>query len=150
FNYNQAEQTAQALGTSSSQLNVSQNFLNGLQNYSENTTGFTVSSSYPLRRSFKRVSLTYSFDKSSINVFSDASQQYFEALAFRGFAGPNALKGIITSKVLPSISWSTIDNPQRPHEGRSMFIGGEIAGLGGDVRSIRPIVEWKEFIPVNK
>jgi len=56
----------------------------------------------------------------------------------------------VTSKVLPSISWSTIDNPQRPHTGRSMFIGGEIAGLGGDIRSIRPILEYKQFIPVNK
>jgi outer membrane protein insertion porin family len=124
--------------------------LNGLQNYSQNTTGFTVSTSYPLRRSFKRVSLTYSFDKSSISVFSDASSAYFQALAFRGFAGPNALNGVYTSKILPSISWSSIDNPQRPHQGRSMFLGGEIAGLGGTVRSVRPIVEWKEFIPVNK
>jgi outer membrane protein insertion porin family len=151
FNYNEAVQTAQALNLSSvSALNASQSFLNGLQNYSQNTTGFTVSSSYPLRRSFKRISLTYSFDVSSIKVYSDASSAYFQALAFRGFAGPNALNGIITSKVLPSISWSTIDNPQRPHTGRSMFLGGEIAGLGGDVRSIRPIMEYKQFIPVNK
>ena len=148
FNYNQAQQTQQALGIS--QLNVSQSFLNGLQNYSQNTTGFTVSTSYPLRRSFKRVSLTYSFDKSSISVFSDASSAYFQALAFRGFAGPNALNGVYTSKILPSISWSTIDNPQRPHQGSSMFLGGEIAGLGGTVRSLRPIVEWKQFLPVNK
>ncbi|MFL6299123.1 MAG: outer membrane protein assembly factor BamA [Terriglobales bacterium] len=148
FNYNEAQQTAQALGTN--QLNVSQSFLNGLQNYSQNTTGFTVSSSYPLHRSFKRVSLTYSFDVSSIKVYSGASSAYFQALAFRGFAGPNALDGVITSKVLPSISWSTIDNPQRPHTGSSTFIGGEIAGLGGTVRSIRPIFEYKQFVPVNK
>jgi outer membrane protein insertion porin family len=148
FNYNQAEQTQQALGLN--QLNISQATLNGLQNYSQNTTGFTVSTSYPLRRSFKRLALTYSFDVSTIKVFSDASSAYFQALAFRGFAGPNALEGVITSKVLPSISWSTIDNPQRPHTGSSMFLGGEIAGLGGTVRSLRPIMEWKQFIPVNK
>jgi len=148
YDYNQAQQTQQALGLSS--LNVSQSTLNGLQNYSQNTTGFTVSTSYPLRRSFKRIALTYSFDVSTIKVYSDASSAYFQTLAFRGFAGPNALDGIITSKVLPSISWSTIDNPQRPHIGRSMFIGGEIAGLGGDIRSIRPILEYKQFIPVNK
>ena len=148
YNFNQAQQTQQALGLTS--LNVSQSTLNGLQNYSQNTTGFTVSTSYPLRRSFKRIALTYSFDVSTIKVFSDASSQFFQALAFRGFAGPNALDGIVTSKVLPSISWSTIDNPQRPHTGRSMFIGGEIAGLGGDIRSIRPILEYKQFIPVNK
>src|SRR5256885_11018737 len=148
FNYNQAQQTAQSLGISN--LNVSQNTLNGLQNYSQNTTGFTVSTSYPLRRSYKRLALTYSFDVSTIKVYSDASSAYFQALAFRGFAGPNALAGVITSKILPSISWSTIDNPQRPHSGCSMFLGGEIAGLGGTVRSLRPIMEWKQFIHVNK
>jgi outer membrane protein insertion porin family len=148
FNYNQAQQTQQALGLTD--LNLSQATLNGLQNYSQNTTGFTVSSSYPLRRSYKRLSLTYSLDRSTLKVFSDASSAYFQALAFRGFAGPNALEGVITSKILPSISWSTIDNPQRPHTGSSMFLGGEIAGLGGTVRSLRPIVEWKQFIPVNK
>src|SRR5205823_7788226 len=115
YDFNQAQNTAQQLGVSTSSLNVSQNFLNGLQNYSQNTTGFTVSTSYPLRRSFKRVALTYSWDKSSISVFSDASSAYFQALAFRGFAGPNALNGVYTSKILPSISWSSIDNPQRPH-----------------------------------
>jgi len=148
FNYNQAQQTQQALGLTD--LNLSQATLNGLQNYSQNTTGFTVSTSYPLRRSYKRLSLTYSLDRSTIKVYSDASSAYFQALAFRGFAGPNALEGVITSKILPSISWSSIDNPQRPHTGSSMFLGGEIAGLGGTVRSIRPIVEWKQFIPVNK
>jgi outer membrane protein insertion porin family len=148
FNYNQAQQTQQALGLTN--LNLSQATLNGLQNYSQNTTGFTVSTSYPLRRSYKRLALTYSFDVSTLKVYSDASSAYFQALAFRGFAGPNALAGVVTSKVLPSISWSSIDNPQRPHSGKSMFLGGEIAGLGGTVRSIRPIVEWKQFVPVNK
>ena len=31
-----------------------------------------------------------------------------------------------------------------------MFLGGEIAGLGGTVRSIRPIVQYKHFIPMQK
>jgi outer membrane protein insertion porin family len=71
-------------------------------------------------------------------------------LNFRSISGPSALKGIKTSKVVPSFSYSDIDNPQRPHKGKSFFAGGEVAGLGGNVRDIRPIVEYKEFIPVNK
>jgi outer membrane protein insertion porin family len=148
YKYNQAQQIQ--IANNIANLNVSQSFLNGLQNYQSNRNGFTVSTSYQLRRSFKRVSLTYSFDKSSITVFSDASQALFENLAFSNFSGPDALKGVVTSKLLPSLTFNTIDNPQRPHQGKSLFLGGEIAGIGGTVHYVRPIVEFKQWLPVNK
>jgi outer membrane protein insertion porin family len=147
FNYNQARQAAIAQGIP---LNLPSAILDRLQNYNTSSKGFTVSTSYPLRRSLKRLGLSYSFDNTSVSVFSDASRSLFEQLAFRGIAGPAALNGINTSKVVPTFSVSTIDNPQRPHRGRSLFIGGEFAGLGGNVRYIRPIVEFKYFRPVNK
>lgn len=147
FNYNQARQTAIAQGVP---LNVPSALLDLLQNYNTSSKGLTVSLSYPLKRSLKRVGLTYSFDSTSVTVFSDASRSLFEQLAFRGIAGPAALTGVDTSKVLPTFSFSTIDNPMRPHRGRSVFVGGEIAGLGGNVRYIRPVVEFKYFRPMNK
>ena len=130
-------------------LNLPNTILDQFQNYRQSSTGFTTSLSYPIRRSFKRVSLTYAFDNSSIETFSTASQQLFEQLAFRNVAGPNALKGVITSKFFPSFTWNTIGNPQFPHSGFSLFVGGDISGIGGNVASIRPIVEWKHFIPMN-
>jgi outer membrane protein insertion porin family len=105
--------------------------------------------SYPLRRSFKRVGVTYSFDRSSLLALSSASRNLFEFLAFRGISGPNALQGIITSKIFPNFSFNTIDSPISPHHGHSLTVGAELAGLGGTVRSIRPIVEYKKFIPVQ-
>ncbi|MBV9609785.1 MAG: outer membrane protein assembly factor BamA, partial [Acidobacteria bacterium] len=146
YNYNQAQQASILTGQ---QINLPQGVLNTLQNFTQNTTGFTVSASYPLRHSLKRVGLTYSFDTSSLTVFSQASQLYFETLAFSGLSGPNALQGVITSKVVPSVSWTTINSPQRPTSGRSFFFAGEVAGLGGTVRSLRPIVEYKQFIPMR-
>ena len=131
------------------QQNFSANVLASLQNFSQSSTGFTVSLSYPIRRSFKRVGLTYSFDTSSINVFSDFSRLYFEQLSFRNISGPDSLKGVVTSKLIPSFSESTIDSPQRPHSGRSLYLGGEISGIGGNVSSIRPVMEWKQFIPMK-
>ncbi|HUS18202.1 MAG TPA: outer membrane protein assembly factor BamA [Terriglobales bacterium] len=130
-------------------ISLPQELLDAFQNYRSNSTGFTVSASYPLRRSFKRVGLTYSFDVSSVQVFSSASRQLFQQLAFRNFSGPNSLEGVITSKVFPSFSFSTIDNPQRPHSGHSFFAGGDISGIGGNVAAIRPVVEWKHFIPMR-
>ena len=85
-----------------------------------------------------------------MQTFSTASADYFESLAFRGISGPNALSGIITSKVVPNFSYNKIDNPQRAHSGQSLYFATEFAGLGGNVRSIKPMVEYKKFIPVQK
>ena len=147
FNYNQARQAAIQQGLP---LNLPSAILDRLQNYNTSSKGFSTSLSYPLKRSLKRIGLSYSFDSTSVSVFSDASRSLFEQLAFRGIAGPAALNGVITSKLVPTYSVSTIDNPQRPHRGRSLFVGGEFAGLGGNVRYIRPIVEFKYFRPMNK
>jgi outer membrane protein insertion porin family len=147
LNYNQAKQEQILIGQ---QLNLSQNVLNNLQNFTQNSTGFTVSSSYQLHRSFKRIGITYTLDRSTIQTFSNASTQLFENLAFRGVAGPTALNGIVTSKVLPNFSFNRIDNPMPPHSGQSLFMGLEFAGLGGTVRSVRPIVQYKRFTPIGK
>ena len=146
YSFDQAHQTELLTGQS---LNLPTTVLNTLQNYNQATTGFTVSSSYQLRRSLKRLGLTYSFDTTSITVFSDASRRLFETLAFRGVSGPNALEGVITSKVLPSFSFSNINSSYRPSSGRSLFLGGEISGLGGNVHAVRPVVEYKAFRPLG-
>jgi outer membrane protein insertion porin family len=145
--YNQARQYAILSGQ---QLNLPSYYLQNLQNYTQSSTGFTSSLSYPLHRSLKRVGITYSFDNSSLIALSDASKALFTNLAFRGISGPNALSGIITSKILPSFSINTLDAAYQPHSGRQFYIGGELAGLGGTVKSVRPIVQYKQFFPVQK
>src|SRR5947209_16604885 len=51
--------------------------LQNLQNYTQSSTGFTLSSSYALHHSFKRLGITYSLDRSSIVAVSTASQNLF-------------------------------------------------------------------------
>jgi outer membrane protein insertion porin family len=145
--YNQARQYAILTGQ---QLNLPSYYLQNLQNYTQSSAGFTSSLSYPLHRSLKRVGITYSFDDSSLIALSDASKALFTNLAFRGISGPNALSGIITSKILPSFSVNTLDASYQPHSGKQLFLGGEFAGLGGTVKSIRPIVQYKQFFPLQK
>jgi outer membrane protein insertion porin family len=144
--YDQARQLSIFRGQ---QLNLPNAVLQNLQNYTQASAGFTTSLSYPLRRSFKRVGITYSFDRSSLAALSTASRNLFEFLAFRGISGPVALDGIITSKIFPNFSFNTIDSPISPHHGHQFTVGAELAGLGGTVRSIRPIVQYKKFIPVQ-
>ena len=118
YNYNQARQEAILTGQ---QINLPNTFLQNLQNYTQSSSGFTGSLSYQLHHSFKRVGITYSFDRSSIVAVSDASKILFTDLAFRGISGPNSLEGIVTSKILPSFSFSTIDSPISPRAGPACF-----------------------------
>jgi outer membrane protein insertion porin family len=145
--YDQAKQYAIATGQN---LNLPSAYLQNLQNYSQSSTGVSVSVSYPLRHSFKRFGLSYSFDRSSLVAVSNASKLLFENLNFRGITGPNALDGIITSKITPSFSMNTLDSPYSPHHGKSLFLGGEFAGIGGTIHTIRPIVQYKQFFPMQK
>jgi outer membrane protein insertion porin family len=130
-------------------LNLPSAVLQNLQNYSQSSVGFTTSLSYPLRRSFKRVGITYSLDRSTLLPLSTASKTLFDFIAFRGISGPNAVNGIITSKIFPNFSFNTLDSGISPHHGKQFTVGAEFAGIGGTVRSIRPVVQFKQFIPVQ-
>jgi len=147
ISYDQARQYAILTGQN---LNLSSTTLQNLQNYSQSSTGFSLSLSYPLRRSFKRLGISYSLDRSSLVAVSSASKLLFSNLNFSGITGPNALNGIVTSKIVPSFTMNTLDAAYAPHHGRSLFIGGEFSGLGGTVRTIRPIIQYKQFFPVQK
>ena len=145
--YDQARQLSIFSGQT---LNLPNAVLQNLQNYTQSSAGFTTSLSYPLHRSFKRVGITYSFDGLSLLALSSASKNLFEFLAFRGISGPNALEGIITSKIFPNFSFNTVDSPISPHSGKAFSLGAELAGIGGTVRSVRPIVQFTHWTPVQK
>ncbi|HEX8816971.1 MAG TPA: outer membrane protein assembly factor BamA [Terriglobales bacterium] len=147
FNYNQARQSAILSGQ---QVSVPTALEQNLQNYTQSSKGFSVNLGYHPRRSWKSYGLTYAFDVSSITALTTASMALFDNLAFSGISGPNALNGIITSKIIPSFSKSTLDKALFPHKGSSMFLGVEIAGLGGTVRTIRPTFNYKHFKPMQK
>jgi outer membrane protein insertion porin family len=146
FIYNQARQAALFSGQ---QVNLPSALLENLQNYTQSSKGFTVSLAYPLHHSFKRVGISYQFDVSSIVALTTASKSLFNYLAFSGVSGPSALDGIVTSKIVPSFTKNTLDRALSPHSGSSIYIGSEIAGLGGTVRTIRPIIQYKRFHPVQ-
>ena len=146
ISYNQARQLSIFSGQS---LNLPSAALQNLQNYSQSSVGFTTSMSYPLRRSFKRLGMSYTLDRSTLLPLSAASKNLFDFIAFRGISGPNAVNGIVTSKIFPNFSFNTLDSGISPHKGHQMTLGLELAGIGGTVHSVRPIVQYKKFIPVQ-
>ncbi len=116
-----------------------------LLNYTSQGYGFTTFVSYPLRRTFARVSFTYGFDRQDIEPLTTASQEYFEFLNFQGLSGPNSLEGIRTSRIVPAYTYNTVDHPITPSRGKQIFISTSFAGLGGNVQMIAPTVDFKFF-----
>jgi len=147
YSFNQAKQEALLLGQS---VSINPQFI---QNYNQDSTGFTAFASYPVKRySFLRVGLTYGLTRTNITAFNDASQLLFQSIQFRSFAGPSALDGIISSTITPTISYNSIDNPQEPTKGKSLFYSLALTGgpIGGNVNTITNVIELKKFKPVNK
>jgi outer membrane protein insertion porin family len=118
-----------------------------IQNYRQSSLGFTSFASYPLRNNFTRLGFSYGFESSKITTFSTISQVLFEDMNFNGISGPDSLSGIRTSKIIPTISYNTVDHPLMPSRGSSFFSSLELAGLGGNVRFYRPALDVKHFRP---
>ena len=147
YSYDQAKQESLLFGQN---VSINPQFI---QNYNQNSTGFTMFASYPLRKfSFTRVGLTYGLTRTNITAFNDASKLLFQSIQYRSFAGPSALNGIVSSTITPTITYNSVDNPVNPTTGKSYlytmaFTGGP---LGGNVNTITNVVEYKQFRPVNK
>ena len=144
YKFDQAQQVAQQTGQS---VSINPEFL---QDYNQNSRGFTAYASYPLRRfSFARASISYGLTHTNITAFNDTSQLLFTSLQFRSVAGPSALDGIVSSTITPSITKNTINNPQNPTTGKAYFYSAGFSGgpLGGNVNSISNTFDFKMFRP---
>jgi outer membrane protein insertion porin family len=147
YSFNQAKQEALLLGQS---VSINPQFI---QNYNQDSTGFTAFASYPVKRfSFLRLGLTYGLSRTNITAFNDASKLLFQSIQYRSFAGPSALNGIVSSTITPTVSYNSIDNPQEPTKGKSYFYSLAFTGgpIGGNVNTITNVVEFKRFRPINK
>ncbi|MGC0773457.1 MAG: outer membrane protein assembly factor BamA, partial [Candidatus Acidiferrum sp.] len=144
YNFDQAKQEALLLGQ---QVSVNPQYV---QNYNQNSTGFTAFASYPMKRfSFARFGLSYGLTRTNIQAFNQASSLLFEQLQFRSIAGPSALNGIVSSAITPSISYNTIDNPMNETKGKSIYYSMSFQGgpLGGNVNTISNVFDIKYFHP---
>ncbi len=144
YNFNQAQQYSLALGYQV-QLNP-----NTVQNYIQNSDGFTVFASYPMKKlGFTRLGLTYGYTATSITGLSTASTALFDILQFQQLAGPSSLSGIHESKITPTLTYNTVDNPVNPTHGKSLFgsVSFEGGPIGGNVNTVSEVIEAKYFRP---
>ena len=148
FNFNQAREASIFSGRNLIPLFESLGRDNILD-YRQNTTGFTTFASYPMRRSFSRLSLTYSYRLTDLTTFSRSAENLFSFLNFQGVSGPNSLEGITTSEITPGFFHNTVNHPITPTGGKSLFANIGIAGIGGNTRFIQPVIEAKYFKKVS-
>jgi outer membrane protein insertion porin family len=145
YKFDQARQEALFTGQS---VSINPQFI---QNYNQDSTGFTLFASYPARRfSFARFGLQYGLTRTNITAFNQASTLLFESLQFRSLTGPSALNGIISSTITPSITYNTVDNPINATRGKSYYYSLAFSGIGGNVKSITNVFDMKYFHPINK
>ena len=149
FNPSKSQSTTGATGN----LSAAQQSL--LTNYNTSTTGLTLTASEPLRHLWSRtgvtrVGLAYSLSRSSVTTFNQNTTNVFQSLAFRsGVAGQNQLTGIISSVITPSFSFSSLDRAVGPHNGKDFNVSMQIAGAGGNVKYISPIMSYRQFFPMK-
>ncbi|MGZ8842836.1 MAG: outer membrane protein assembly factor BamA [Pyrinomonadaceae bacterium] len=93
---------------------------------------------------FSRVGLSYQLSQSSVEdpaVNTTDSTQFIPVI----YAQPN----IITSRVTGTFVYDTRDANMDPTNGRSLSLSVGLAGLGGDVRSYQPSLEYTQFFRVR-
>ncbi len=145
YKFDQAKQAALYTGQA---VSINPQFI---QNYNQDSTGFTAFASYPVRKlSFTRIGLQYGLTRTNITAFNDASRLLFTQLQFRNIAGPSALNGIVSSTLTPSVTYNTVNNPVNPTGGKSYFYSMSFSGLGGNVKTVSNVFDWKYYHPVNK
>jgi len=95
------------------------------------------------------VGVTYGYTQTSIQSLSTAATALFSVLQFQALAGPSSLTGIHSSRIVPSLTYNTVNNPVNPTSGKSLFTSFALEGgpMGGNVNSITDIVEAKYFRP---
>jgi outer membrane protein insertion porin family len=146
FNYDQAREASILSGSNLIPLFNTLGQQN-LLNYVSNGYGGTVFASYPLKRSFARVGLTFGYDISNIKTLTTASSTYFNFIDFQGVGGPNSLSGIRTAKIIPSYTYNSVNHPITPTAGKSFFFSAAFASsaLGGNVNTFEPTFDAKYF-----
>src|SRR2546421_5505572 len=122
--------------------------------FTRNSLGASVFASAPLSEfyrkrpftQFSRVGLSYQISQSSVKdpaVNTSGQTTSFIPIIYRQ---PN----IITSRATASFVYDTRNASIDPTKGRSLSVSLGLAGLGGDVRTYEPTLDFTQFIPIRK
>jgi outer membrane protein insertion porin family len=121
--------------------------------FTRNSIGASIFASAPLSEfyrkrpftQFSRLGLSYQLAQSSVKDpavnTTGTTDQFIPVI----YAQPK----IITSRVTATFVYDTRNASMDPTGGRSLSIGAGLAGLGGDVRTYEPTLEYTQFYKVR-
>ena len=121
--------------------------------FTRNSTGGSIFASAPLSEfyrkrpftQFSRIGLSYQLAKSSVKdpaVNASGNSAQFIPVIYRQ-------PSILTSRATATFAYDTRNASIDPTQGRSLSIALGVAGLGGDVRTYEPTLEFTQFYPVR-
>jgi len=119
-----------------------------LNQFTQTTTGGTITFGVPVGRGFTRFFTNYSYQRVRV---SDINSIYTDPTVLRRnpFLQDSLLIGEggerIISQITPSIVHNTVDNPIFPTTGRRLTLAVDLAGLGGNVSYYKPTLEGVYF-----
>ena len=119
--------------------------------YTQKTTGFSLTGSYPLWR-WTRTGLAYSLQRIKIDDIDESFTDFAlnQLVGFTPGGSPeDAAEGIIRSEIKPSLQYNTKNQVFNATQGTMISFEMPIAGgpLGGDFNLIRPFLEFQRFMP---
>jgi outer membrane protein insertion porin family len=120
--------------------------------FTQDSVGGNIIFGFPLK-DFTRMFLNYSYEHTKVvdlnpaylNPALIASNPYLAASLLLGAGGARTI-----SKIVPSISYNTVDNPISPNTGQRYTVSVDLAGLGGDTSFWKPFLEGVRYFQHTK
>lgn len=124
---------------------------NYINQFTQSSTGGNLTFGFPVA-DFSRMFFVYSFEKVQVLDLNDAYRNP-DLLRFNPFLADSLLLnqggGRRISKIVPSFSFNTVDNPIFPSTGRRLTLSFDYAGPGGDTFFVKPTAEAVGFWRLN-
>jgi outer membrane protein insertion porin family len=120
--------------------------------FTQKSTGGVLTFGFPLGTGFTRMFTNYSYERVRVSEISDV---YLDpaVLARNPFLRDSLLLGAqgerVISKVTPSVSYNTVDQPIFPTTGRRLTASIDLAGIGGNTKFYKPMLEGVWFLRQN-
>jgi outer membrane protein insertion porin family len=125
-------------------IDVFKRRLEYISQFTQDSTGGNIVFGFPVK-DFTRGYVSYSYEHTKVvdvnPIYQDpqliANNPYLADALLLGTAG-----GVrVISKIVPSLSRNTIDNPMFPTTGKRYTLSVDLAGLGGNTNFFKPVIE---------
>jgi outer membrane protein insertion porin family len=120
--------------------------------FTQKSTGGVLTFGMPVGRGFTRFFTNYAYERVNVTEVSDAYNDPL-LLARNPFLRDALLLeqsgDRVISRVTPSLVYNSVDQPIFPTTGKRLSLSTDFAGLGGNTKFVKPVVEGVMFLKQN-